>query len=168
MNRRLTVAGKVKGLRAVSYTHLDVYKRQVQTPAQPEAQAQPADPAPAPQKVEKREASDPLGEPGIKALQAERQAREALERELKPLKDQMDALKGIFGDKRVEGTDIVSALQQQVAQMQRDSLVDRVARRHGITDDADVEFLHNATDEAAMTRLAAPYRTCLLYTSRCV
>ena len=126
----------------------------VQTPAQPEAQAKPADPAPAPQKVEKREASDPLGQPGIKALQAERQAREALERELKPLKDQMDALKGIFGDKRVEGTDIVSALQQQVAQMQRDSLVDRVARRHGITDDADVEFLHNATDEAAMTRLA--------------
>ncbi len=127
-----------------------------QQPSPVASAPKPTEPTQPTKAAEKRDASTepPLGESGIKALQAERSAREALERELKPLKEQMDALKGIFGDKKVEGTDIVSTLQQQVAAMQHDSLVERVARRHNITDDNDVEFLRHASSEDAMTRLA--------------
>lgn len=121
-------------------------------------QPTPAAPA-APEPAEQRDAADaPLGQPGLKALQAEREARERLENEiksLKPLKEQMDALRGVFGDKAADpGKDIVTTLQEQVAAMQRDTLVERVARSHSIVDDGDVDLLRNAKDEATMLRLA--------------
>lgn len=136
----------------------------VESSTQP-VQSPPKSPTPKAPDAPRDAASEPLGQPGLKALREEREAREALERqiqplkdqvqELQPLKEQMEALRSIFGDKAADaGQDIVKTLQQTVDAMQRDGLVDRVARRHGITDDADVEFLHNATDEAAMTRLA--------------
>jgi len=129
------------------------------TPAAPVAeQPKPAAPA-APEPTEQRDAADaPLGQPGLKALQAERDRVTALENELrglKPLKEQMDALRGVFGDKAADpGKDIVTTLQEQVAAMQRDTLVERVARSHSITDDTDVDLLRNAKDEATMLRLA--------------
>lgn len=132
------------------------------TPAQPAApvaeQPKPAAPA-APEPTEQRDAADaPLGQPGLKALQAERDRVTALENELrglKPLKEQMDALRGVFGDKAADtGKDIVTTLQEQVAAMQRDTLVERLARSHSITDDTDVDLLRNAKDEATMLRLA--------------
>jgi len=132
------------------------------TPAQPAApvaeQPKPAAPA-APEPEAQRDAADtPLGQPGLRALQAERDRVTALENELrglKPLKEQMDALRGVFGDKAADpGKDIVVTLQEQVAAMQRDTLVERVARSHSITDDADVELLRTAKDEATMQRLA--------------
>lgn len=130
------------------------------TPAGTEAQpASPATPQPTPQQPTSqandgtRDAADaPLGEPGIKALREERAARERLEQ---AMKDQRTALLEAFGVKSDKpGEDIVKTLQQQVSAMQRDSLVDRMARRHGITDDDDVELLRAAPDEAAMGRLA--------------
>lgn len=132
------------------------------TPAQPAApvveQPKPAAPA-APEQTAQRDAADaPLGQPGLKALQAERDRVTALENELKglkPLKEQMDALRGVFGDKAADpGKDIVTTLQEQVAEMRRDTLVERVARSHSINDDADVDLLRNAKDEATMLRLA--------------
>lgn len=125
-------------------------------PPKPTAPATPAD-------AGKRDAADePLGEAGLKALHKERTERERLERELRPLKEQMDALRGVFGPK--DGTtgsneDIVKTLQQQMEQMQRDGLVNTVARRHGITADSDIAFLRTAPDEQAMTSLAERLKT---------
>ena len=132
------------------------------TPAQPAApvaeQPKPAAPA-APETVEQRDAADaPLGQPGLKALQAERDRVTALENELKgfkPLREQMDALRGIFGDKAADpGKDIVATLQEQVAEMRHDTLVERVARSHGINDDKDVAVLRAIKDESLMQQLA--------------
>lgn len=102
-------------------------------------------------------AEAPLGTPGLSALRAERERGDRLEaelRELKPLKVQMDALAKAFGAGDAPAEDIVGTLQQQVAAMQRDNLVNNVARRHGITAETDVELLRAAGDEATMARLA--------------
>jgi hypothetical protein len=50
---------------------------------------------------------------------------------------------------------MVSTLQEQVSEMQRERLVNKVARKHQITDDDDIEILTSAKDEQAMERLAA-------------
>lgn len=133
----------------------------ISTPAQPATTAaeqpkpqapQPAAPA-TPEPAKRGDPADaPLGEPGLKALQQERAARERLEQ---AMKDQRTALLKAFGvETDKPGEDIVKTLQEQVTAIQRESLVDRVARRHGITDDGDVEFLRTAADEATMQRLA--------------
>ncbi|MFN2344767.1 MAG: hypothetical protein ABR616_03515 [Dermatophilaceae bacterium] len=114
-------------------------------------------------KPEGRDAPNPdkLGEPGLKALQQEREARERLEREVGPLRQQMEALRTAFGGEATTGKpeDVVATLQQQVAEMRHDTLVERVARSHGITDDNDVTVLRAVKDEALMTRLAERLRT---------
>ena len=112
-----------------------------------------------PEPESQRDAADaPLGQPGLKALQAERDRVTALENELKgfkPLREQMDALRGIFGDKAADpGKDIVTTLQEQVAEMRHDTLVERVARSHGINDDKDVAVLRAIKDESLMQQLA--------------
>src|SRR5690242_10541409 len=99
---------------------------------------------------------DKLGEPGLKALREEREARERLEREVGPLRQQMEALSRVFGGDSTTGKpeDVVATLQQQVAEMRHSTLVNDVARRHGITDDNDVAVFREVKDEALMTRLA--------------
>ena len=129
------------------------------TPAAPVAeQPKPAAPAAPETPVQRDAADEPLGQPGVKALQAERDRVTALENELKgfkPLKEQMDALRGIFGDKAADpGKDIVTTLQDQVAEMRHDTLVERVARSHGISDDKDVAVLRAIKDESLMQQLA--------------
>lgn len=129
---------------------------QAEQPPAPEA-TPPATPDPTPKASDGRDApSDTLGEPGLKALQREREAREKLEKEVGPLRQQMEALRRAFGGESTEGKpeDVVANLQQQVSQMQRDSLVNDVARRHGITSDDDVALLRGATDADHMARLA--------------
>ena len=93
----------------------------------------------------------PLGEPGLNALRQEREAREKLEREVGPLRQQMEALSRVFGNDNTTGKpeDVVATLQQQVAEMRHDTLVERVARSHGITDDVDVTMLRAIKDEAS-------------------
>lgn len=112
------------------------------TPKAPEAGATPAD--------------TPLGEPGLRALQQEREARERLEREVGPLRQQMEALSRVFGGESTTGKpeDVVATLQQQVAEMRHDTIVERVARSHGITDDKDVAVLRAIKDESLMQQLA--------------
>jgi hypothetical protein len=101
-------------------------------------------------------ADAPLGEPGLNALRQEREARERLEREVGPLRQQMEALSRVFGGETTTGKpeDVVANLQQQVADMRHDTLVERVARSHGITDDRDVAVLRAIKDEALMAQLA--------------
>ena len=101
-------------------------------------------------------ADAPLGEPGLNALRQEREARERLEREVGPLRQQMEALSRVFGNETTTGKpeDVVATLQQQVAEMRHDTLVERVARSHGITDDRDVAVLRAIKDEALMGQLA--------------
>ena len=106
-------------------------------------------------------ADAPLGEPGLNALRQEREAREKLEREVGPLRQQMEALSRVFGGESTTGKpeDVVATLQQQVADMRHDTLVERVARSHGITDDDDVAVLREVKDEALMQRLAERLKT---------
>jgi hypothetical protein len=115
-------------------------------------------PEPNPSETAGRDAPKPdkLGEPGLKALREEREARERLEREVGPLRQQMEALRSVFGGEATTGKpeDVVATLQQQVAEMRHDTLVERVARSHGITDDDDVSVLREIKDEATMQRLA--------------
>jgi hypothetical protein len=103
----------------------------------------------------------PLGEPGLNALRQEREARERLEREVGPLRQQMEALSRVFGGDSTTGKpeDVVATLQQQVAEMRHETLVERVARSHGITDDQDVAVLRAIKDEALMGQLAERLKT---------
>ena len=102
-------------------------------------------------------ADESLREPGLKALRAERDRADKLEAELKPMRDMFDRMRGVFGDEKKPGQsteDMVTGLQAQIDSMKHDSLVNQVARRHGITDDADVALLASTKDADVMARLA--------------
>jgi hypothetical protein len=121
-------------------------------PAQPETpQPKPQAPPTAPAPDGQRDAAD-LGDAGKKAIQRERDAREAAERELKGFRSQIAKAFGVEQDK---GEDIVSTLQQRVSAMEKNELVSTVARRHGITEDDDIALLRSQSDEQGMARLAA-------------
>lgn len=95
-------------------------------------------------------------------LARERDARQALEQTVAQMqqaqKEQMAAIASAFGvkpdAKDQDGTKLLTTLQQQVAEMQREALVLRVANEHKLAGD-DVELLKSAKDEDAMTKLAA-------------
>lgn len=112
----------------------------------------------------KDEGEKPLGPNGEKALQAERDARQRIETELKEFKaaqsEQARKLADAFGIKPENGEtseDVVAALQKQVQDMQRDNLVFRVVTdpEHPIIDADDLELIKASPDEATMRRLAA-------------
>jgi hypothetical protein len=111
----------------------------------------------------KDQGDEPLGESGTKALQAERDARKALDAEVKALKtaqaDQTRKIAEAFGIKTDDGKtstdDVVSALQKQVQDMQHDGLVYQLANEHTITDKDDLELLKGVRDETALRKLAA-------------
>ena len=116
---------------------------------------------PDPEKGKGKEDDDKLGEPGKKALDAERDARKKAEKDLAALKSQMD---GFFGglkqalgveDKKGDDpTEVITTLTERLGTLEHQSLVDRVAREHGITDEDDVEILKSAKDKDAMEKLA--------------
>jgi len=105
----------------------------------------------------------PLGPGGEKALHAEREARKALEQTVAQMQqaqqEQMAAIAAAFGvkpdAKDTDGSQLLSTLQQQVADMQREALVFRIANAHQITEGDDIELLKSANDEDTMTKLAA-------------
>lgn len=108
-----------------------------------------------------------LGEAGIKALQGERDARKALEKEvadLKSAKTTLDALQralnpGKEPDPTADLTEQVAALAKKLedreAEDARDALAKTVAADAGITDVNDVALIKAQGDEAAMKALAA-------------
>lgn len=103
----------------------------------------------------------PLGPNGEKALQAERDARKALEQTVAQMqqaqKDQAKAFAealGIKPDSKDDGTKLLTTLQSEVAEMRRETTVLRLAAANGITDTKDIELLKSAKDEDAMSALA--------------
>lgn len=105
---------------------------------------------------------DQLGEGGIKALAAERDARKALEKQLADLKTSQDAQTkalaeafGIKTDVKSGETDVLTTLQQQMQALQHDNLVLRVAGESKITDPTDLALLGRLSSEDDMRKLAA-------------
>ena len=95
-------------------------------------------------------------------LVKERNARQALQAEvdsLKPLKEQMEAIAAAFAPKGKEGeADATAAtlatIQERLDKADRAALVERVARQHQLTDDADVAILAAISDPSAMEAAA--------------
>lgn len=114
-----------------------------------------------PKAQEPPKGDEPLGEGGKKALEAERDARKKAEAELATLRTDFDGFKtelskafGLQQPATGDGADAVSQLQTQLNTMQHETAVYRLAAKHEITDEGDLELLKSATDEAAMTKLA--------------
>jgi len=106
----------------------------------------------------------PLGESGKRALEAERTARQQAESDLKGLRGEFDEFKKSLSDAlgiqstKGEGADAVQQVQAQLAAMQHESMVYRLAAQHQITNEGDLELLQAATAEQApklAERLAA-------------
>lgn len=121
-------------------------------PTNPAAQETPPaeDTTPKPDTVQ-RDAAKPLGEPGLKALQAERDRADRLESEIKKLQrshqQQFEALRSVFGDDTdasAKPEDVVRTLQEQVAQLRHENDVNAAARQYGITDQNDLDLLRAA------------------------
>lgn len=118
-------------------------------------------PKPAEPNGEKK-ADEPLGENGIKALEREREQRKQLEQTVTQLKQTQESQTaalaealGVKVDKKQSGDDVVTALQKQVEDMQREAAVNRIARENGITDADDISLIGEARSEEAMTKVAA-------------
>ena len=95
-------------------------------------------------------------------LARERDARQALEQTVTQMqqaqKDQMAAIAAAFGvkpdAKDTDGSQLIGTLQKQVAEMQHEALVLRVANAHRLTNAEDIDLLKSAKDEDTMTKLA--------------
>lgn len=102
---------------------------------------------------------EPLGDGGKKALEDERTARKQAEADLKALRSEFDGFKTslseALGVKSAKGDDgdAIKQVQDQLAAMQREAAVYRIAAQHKITDDGDLELLKSAKDEQAMNKL---------------
>lgn len=104
------------------------------------------------------EKDEPLGPSGEKALREERDARKELEKQLKAMQDQFAGLAEAFGvktDKGAKPDESVAELTKSVGGIQRELAVERLARKHGISDEEDIATLLAVSDEAARTKLAA-------------
>lgn len=107
----------------------------------------PKEPAKAPEEPETK------GEIESK-IEAQQKVNRDLEAKLNTLKDGLKAALGIE-DKKADPTELVGKLQEQLDNLTHTNLVNDVARRHGITDDTDVDLLRKITDKGAMEALAA-------------
>lgn len=97
----------------------------------------------------------PLGEGGIKALKAERAAREAAEAKVATF----EAEKAEAAKANISEVERAQAEKAETAKERDDARAEltryKVAAKHGITDEDDLELLAAAPDEATMERLAA-------------
>lgn len=110
--------------------------------------ADPANPA------EPIEQDKPLGEGGEKALKAEREARKAAEATIAEYKaKEDDAAKANLSEIERAQADTQSAV-KRAEEAESALAVHRLAIKHGITDDDDLELLSAAPDDATRERLA--------------
>lgn len=105
------------------------------------------------------DAEEPLGEPGLKALRAERERREQLEarvKQLEPMQEQMARLAEVFGTEKGKSStdDVVAGVQKELAELRHENTVNEIARIHKITDVEDLGLLRDAKDRDHMERLA--------------
>lgn len=109
--------------------------------------------------------SDDFKSPESKAavladLAKERDARQQLQaevNELKPLKAQMEAFAQVFAPKDAPPDEVeltLTSIQERLDKADRAALVERVARQHSLTDDADVAILAAIGDPSAMEAAA--------------
>lgn len=130
---------------------------------QPEASAEPADKADEPAD----KADEPLGEKGLKALQAEREARKQLEAEIAKLKGSTGVLDDLRKALTPQGAepDPQADLAAQVAEMRKQldaaaakeahsKLAVEVATAAGVANASDVALIAAQTDKGAMEALA--------------
>lgn len=104
----------------------------------------------------------PLGGNGEKALKAERERASAAEEANKALKSEFDGFKSALleglgiksEDDKGKETDALATVQQQLAAIQRESAVLKLANTHKITDEGDLTILASATDAEQMKKLA--------------
>lgn len=103
---------------------------------------------------------EPLREPGIKALHAEREAREQAEKNLKILQDRLDAIdaeKLSETEKAQKAAEDAESARQtaeaETAKAKAEAIRWRIAAKHGISDD-DAELFLTGTDEDTLTRQA--------------
>lgn len=97
----------------------------------------------------------PLGEGGIKALTAEREARKAAEAKVATFEaERAEAAKANLSEvERAQAEKAETAKERDDAKAELSRY--KVAAKHGITDEDDLELLAAAPDEATMERLAA-------------
>lgn len=99
-------------------------------------------------------ADEPLGGPGLKALQAEREARAEAERKLAVFEAAQDeAEKAKLSDIERATTEAAEARKEAEA-AKAEALRLRIAAKHGISDEEDMELFLTGTDEATLTRQA--------------
>lgn len=102
-----------------------------------------------------------LGEAGKKALAQERDARKSAEKRASAMEAKVTALidglktgLGVEAAGSDDPADLIAGLRTEIDGLKHTTLVDTVARRHGITDETDLEFLRSAKDRDAMNALA--------------
>lgn len=131
-----------------------------QQSTEPKPAQQPSSPAPQPQPAAQATPDEPLGDNGKKALEAEREARKAAEKDLAAMRGEFDtfktALSGALGVKPEDTSaqDAMAALQQRMDAMQHDGEVYRLAAQHQITEQTDIDLLRSAKDAESMRKLA--------------
>lgn len=98
-----------------------------------------------------------LGESGLRALHAERDARKALEQELAGIKAALASIGGTpqEGAKQASVQDTVKALQDQIQGMRHENDAMRVVAAHKITNEDDVKLVLAQSTPDAMSALAA-------------
>lgn len=109
------------------------------------------------------EPDEPLGEGGIKALNAERDARREAEKALKDLQEQLNELKPAAERLREiedqqksdleKANEKIAELEAKDAKSQVEALRWRIAAKHGISDE-DAEVFLTGSDEDSITKQA--------------
>ena len=92
----------------------------------PDPATEPPKPGPPPAKDDKPD--EPLGENGLKALQAEREARKALEDRLKKLSPLEKIAEALGGGDPEKGKSEIEQLTERLSQHEKDLLEERTAR----------------------------------------
>lgn len=111
-------------------------------PNEPEVQ-QPAEPG----------VDEPLGENGLKALQAERDRARDLERQLKAANDQLAQIERSNETAIEKAQREANEAQEAAAKATAEALRLRVAAKHGISDE-DADLFLTGSDEQTLTRQA--------------
>ena len=112
------------------------------------------DPKPEPS-APNADGDEPLGDGGKRALEAEREARRALEGQVTQMREAFATALGTKPDKKASVEDMVSQLQEQFSTMQRATLVSAIARENEITKADDIALIEDAATEEGMRRIAA-------------
>lgn len=142
-------------LQAIIDTHRGLFGGFIMMAAPPEDPPEDPPPSDDPPTDPPGDGDKPLGPGGERALQAVRDENKALRGELNAFKQSLAQALGIDpGDKK---DDALTTIRSEVATLRRENQVQRVARTHGITDEADIALLMEA-DENLVTKLAERFK----------